>query len=71
MGFLEGEENIDIFLNAHQKVSIAHQKVFIAEKVEKMTYLLNVSQPPFLATPIFAHGTSFKSGHGGNDGTLS
>lgn len=57
MGFLEWEENLEIFVNTHQKASIA-------EKVDKMTYLLNVSLHLFLATPIFAQGTNFKSGHG-------
>lgn len=48
-----------------------HQKESIAEKEENITYLLNVSQPLFLATPIFAQGTSFRGGHDGKDGNSS
>lgn len=48
-----------------------YQKASIAEKVDKMTYLLNVSLPLFLTTPIFAQGTNFKSGHGNEDGGVS
>lgn len=51
--FLEGEENVELSINAHQK----HPQ-------------LDVSLLLFLATPIFAEDTNFKSGHGDQDGSF-
>ena len=38
--------------------------------VDQKDALLNVSLPLFLATPIFAQDTNFKSGHSDEDGSL-
>ena len=61
MGFLEWEENIKTFINAHQNA-------FITEQVDKMAHFLTINQTLFLTTSLFAQCTYFKSGHNDREG---